>query len=603
MAAIWADLLRLERVGVYDNFFELGGHSLLAVRLGFPGAQRFSVDLPLATLFAGPTIAELAQHIEAAQRGETDDQPQEIPLVEELASSLLAPSVGQGQSLAPLRTGGSAPPLFCIHGLGGHIAAFLPLARGLAQGRPVYGLQGQGLDPGQQPHDRIEDMAAFYLREMREVQPRGPYLLAGWSMGGLIALEAAQQLAAGGEEVSLLAMFDTYLSMPEFEKLDLNEQSVMRWIAPQLNLSARELKKLPLEQQWERIAEQANLAEGIGVAEIRRMAAVCKAHLAACRPLPTAALPGSRRAVPGRGGTRPAGTAVEIALPAVASGARAGQSLQHVAQAERGRVGGASGPISGRGGRREPNEHPMKLILFLLRASWRVVLLAALVGGVSGAASVGLVAMILHTLDTVEKANAAASAELVGLFAALCVVILLTQIGSQVLLSRLTQTSIAQLQMGLCRRILESPLKHLEEIGTPRMLASLTGDVSVVSQAMNGVPVLGVNVVILVCGAVYLGWLSPSLLLGAIVFCVLGMASYWYSAGFAQRYVDRAREEQNTLQQRIQELIEGVKELKMHHARRREFVDEVLQSAETSARRSQFIGDCSATTRRSPGGV
>ncbi len=69
----------------------------------------------------------------------------------------------------------------------------------------------------------------------------------------------------------------------------------------------------------------------------------------------------------------------------------------------------------------------------------------------------------------------------------------LTQIVSQVLLSRLTQTSITQLQMGLCRRILESPLKHLEEIGDHRMLASLTGDVGVISQAMNGVPALGVN--------------------------------------------------------------------------------------------------------------
>jgi putative ATP-binding cassette transporter len=233
----------------------------------------------------------------------------------------------------------------------------------------------------------------------------------------------------------------------------------------------------------------------------------------------------------------------------------------------------------------------MKLILFLLRASWRVVLMAALIGSLSGAASMALVAMILHILGSVEKANAATSAELVGLFVALCVVILLTQVASQVLLSRLTQTSIAQLQMGLCRRILESPLKHLEEIGSPRMLASLTGDVSVVSQAMNGVPVLGVNIVILVCGAVYLGWLSPGLLGGALAFCLLGMASYWYPSRFAQQHVDRGREELNTLQERIQELIEGVKELKMHYARRRQFVDEVLQSAETSARRSQFIGD------------
>jgi thioesterase domain-containing protein/acyl carrier protein len=282
LAVIWAELLQVERVGVHDDFFALGGRSLPAVRLMARVREAIGVDLPVAALFTGPTIAELAERIEAARRGKTKEKRQEVPLVEELASSLLAPSTGQTQSLAPLRTGGAAPPLFCIHGLGGHIAAFLPLARGLAQGRPIYGLQGQGLDPGQQPHDRIEDMAAAYVREIRGVQSRGPYLLAGWSMGGLIALEAAQQLIADGEEVSLLAMLDTYLSMPEFEKLDLNEQSVIRWIAPQLNLSTRELQKASLEQQWERIAEQANLADGIEVAAIRRMAAVCKAHLVAC---------------------------------------------------------------------------------------------------------------------------------------------------------------------------------------------------------------------------------------------------------------------------------------------------------------------------------
>jgi len=282
LAAIWTELLSFERVGLHDDFFALGGRSLPAARMMARAREATGVDLPVAALFAGPTIAELAERVEATRRGETGGPPQEMPLVEELASSLLAPSTGQAQSLAPLRMGGGSPPLFCIHGLGGHIAAFLPLARGLAQGRPVYGLQGQGLDPGQQPHDRIEDMATSYVREIRGAQSHGPYLLAGWSMGGLIALEAAQQLLAAGQEVSLLAMFDTYLSMPEFEKLDVNEQSVIQWIAPQLNLSTRELKRLSLDQQWERIAEQANLAEGIEVAAIRRMAAVCKAHLVAC---------------------------------------------------------------------------------------------------------------------------------------------------------------------------------------------------------------------------------------------------------------------------------------------------------------------------------
>jgi putative ATP-binding cassette transporter len=230
----------------------------------------------------------------------------------------------------------------------------------------------------------------------------------------------------------------------------------------------------------------------------------------------------------------------------------------------------------------------MKLIVFLLRASWRVVLAAGIVGGISGAASVALLALINYVLF----GNAQTSpAMLASLFAVLCIVILTTQIVSQILLSRLTQTSIARLRLGLARRILESPLKHLEEIGTYSMLASLTNDVGVVSQAMNGVPVLGVNLVILACGSIYLGWLSLGLLAGALSFCIFGVASYWYFSRFAQRYIERAREAQDLLTKRIEELIEGIKELKMHHARRREFLDDVLRPAEWAARNSQFIGD------------
>jgi thioesterase domain-containing protein len=184
-------------------------------------------------------------------------------------------------SLAPLRTGGTEPPLFCIHGLGGHVAVFLPLATALAEGRPVFGLQGRGLDAGQTPHDRIDAMAGAYIDDIRTIQPAGPYLLAGWSLGGLIAIEAAHQLLAAGDQVALLAMFDTHLSAADFEKLDLDGESVLPWIAPQLNLSAKELQKLPLEQQWERIADQAKRVDGVGIVEIQRLAEVCKAHLVA----------------------------------------------------------------------------------------------------------------------------------------------------------------------------------------------------------------------------------------------------------------------------------------------------------------------------------
>ncbi len=125
---------------------------------------------------------------------------------------------------------------------------------------------------------------------------------------------------------------------------------------------------------------------------------------------------------------------------------------------------------------------------------------------------------------------------MVLLFAALCAVVLVTRIGSQVLLSRLSQGSISRLRVGLCRRILDAPLQHLEEIGTHRLLASLTGDVTIVARAMNGIPALGVNLVILACGTVYLGWLSPSLMLASVGFAVLGVSSFHFSARRAKKY-------------------------------------------------------------------
>jgi len=221
--------------------------------------------------------------------------PEDLPLVDEFVASLMTPSMtsGSGQKLlVPLQTGGKSAPLFCIHGLGGHVAAFMPLARELSDGRPIYALQGRGLEPGQTPHDRIEAMAEAYLGEIRDVQPEGPYWLCGWSMGGLIALEAAHRLTDAGQDVALLALFDTHLSMAEFAKLDIDERSIVRWIAPYLNLSLAKLQEMTLDRQWEEIAQQAKLAGGIEAAEIRRLAQVCKAHLDATTNYRPRAYPG-----------------------------------------------------------------------------------------------------------------------------------------------------------------------------------------------------------------------------------------------------------------------------------------------------------------------
>jgi thioesterase domain-containing protein/acyl carrier protein len=281
LAQIWQEVLGLDRIGVHDDFFAVGGHSLLAVRMMVQARAAFGAALPVAAVFLAPTIAELAERIEAERRGEIETGSQEMNLVDELAAGLLQPPSGGGESLVPLRTDGVGTPLFCVHGMGGHVASFLPLAKGLSPARPVYGLQAQGLAANQSPHNRIEAMADFYLREIRQVQPRGPYLLAGWSMGGLIALEVAQRLIAAGDNVDLVAMLDTYISAEEVSPQDMSENSLMCWLAPHLDIPLAELQQLPADQQWEWIARQAKLGNGIGAAEIRRLADVCRAHVAA----------------------------------------------------------------------------------------------------------------------------------------------------------------------------------------------------------------------------------------------------------------------------------------------------------------------------------
>lgn len=185
LAAIWAEVLGLKVVGADDNFFELGGHSLLAVLLFSRIFKYFGKRLPLATLFQAPTVAQLAAVIE--QNG---------------------PPVWS--SLVPIQPAGSQLPFFCVHAKGGNVLEYYDLARHLGTDQPFYGLQSQGLDNQADAHTCIAEMAAHYLKEMREIQPVGPYFVGGRSMGGTIAFEMACQLQASGEEVGLLALLDTY---------------------------------------------------------------------------------------------------------------------------------------------------------------------------------------------------------------------------------------------------------------------------------------------------------------------------------------------------------------------------------------------------------
>ncbi len=231
----------------------------------------------------------------------------------------------------------------------------------------------------------------------------------------------------------------------------------------------------------------------------------------------------------------------------------------------------------------------MKLVLFLLKASWRTMLSASVIGGISGAASVAM--FIFCVLRGLREAGTS-PASVVGLFVALCLTIFLTRIVSQVLLSRLTQGAAVRLRLGLCEKILASPLARLEEIGLPGMFVALNGDVNMITRALNGVPMLVVNAVTLAGGFIYLGVLSLPLLGAVVLFWLIGVASYCYVWAIARPHLRRTREAEGVLAQHFRELIDGVKEMKMHQSRRTEFVERALRPALDSVSHAKVVCDC-----------
>jgi len=185
LASIWAEYLGVKKIGVHDNFFELGGHSLIAVKVMGRIERETGTRLPLATLFEAPTVEKLAQCF-APGKSITWD------------------------SLVPIKPKGNKMPLYMVHGAGLNVLLFNTLAANMSPDQPVYGLQAKGLDGIDEPLDKIEDIAAHYIAAIMEQNPNGPYALAGYSFGGIIAFEMARQLEALGKDVKMLAMFDTY---------------------------------------------------------------------------------------------------------------------------------------------------------------------------------------------------------------------------------------------------------------------------------------------------------------------------------------------------------------------------------------------------------
>jgi putative ATP-binding cassette transporter len=229
----------------------------------------------------------------------------------------------------------------------------------------------------------------------------------------------------------------------------------------------------------------------------------------------------------------------------------------------------------------------MNLIYFLLRSSWRMVAIAVVTGFLSGGSSAALIALISRA---VSQDSTLSLTTLFWGFLGLAIVALITSIISQVVLIRLSQDAIFQLRLRLSRQILASQLSHLEQLGTPRLLATLTEDVQAVANAVFVVPFMCIDLAIVAGCFFYITWLSwvVSLMIFAFSGVALGSCQWLLKRG--GKLLALAREEQDSLFTHFRTLTEGVKELKLHSPRRQVFLSEDLQSTATEFRRHNVQG-------------
>ena len=238
VATIWKESLNIEKIDIFCNFFEMGGHSLIAVRVMSKLEKETGKRLPLSALFEHSTIEKFAK--------------------------LLNTNKTHSDCLVPLKPNGNKVPLFMIHGAGLNVLNFVNLSNHFDKDQPVYGIQGtaKGYDEW---YESIEDMAAHYIDAIVKINPNGPYALAGFSFGGVVAFEMTRQLKEQGKTVSLTALLDSYLDSSYYYKtyqqkklmryydinrrrLDFLKEMLLSWKAFKYRINAK--KEYILEQHF-----------------------------------------------------------------------------------------------------------------------------------------------------------------------------------------------------------------------------------------------------------------------------------------------------------------------------------------------------------------
>jgi thioesterase domain-containing protein len=227
--------------------------------------------LPLAALFQQPTVEHLAHLLRDPDR----------PAAE--------------STLVLLQPEGTGRPFFAVHPAGGTVFCYQQLAANLGPERPFYGIQAVGLDGLRPPHDNAEQMAEHYASAIRSVQPHGPYLLGGWSLGGNLAFEVARQLNQQGEPIGLLALFDSGAMPPDREPTEEDFLPVIMGLFPDIDVTLQQLRQMTprehLEYFWQRAARAGVMLPGGDLEAAERVFEVFKSNLQAMwqyRPKPYA---------------------------------------------------------------------------------------------------------------------------------------------------------------------------------------------------------------------------------------------------------------------------------------------------------------------------
>ncbi|MBD2607678.1 cyclic peptide export ABC transporter [Scytonema hofmannii FACHB-248] len=229
----------------------------------------------------------------------------------------------------------------------------------------------------------------------------------------------------------------------------------------------------------------------------------------------------------------------------------------------------------------------MNLISFLLRSSWGMVAIAISTGLLSGGSSASLIALISHA--TSNNATSRLTSIAWG-FIGLATVALITSIISQVMLIRLSENAVLQLRMSLSRQLLASSLSHLEKLGNPRLLATLTEDVQAVANAVQKLPFFCVDIAIVAGCLLYITWLSWQVLLMVVVFSILAIASCQWLLQRGRHFLSLARDDQDLLFKHLGTITQGIKELKLHYNRRQVFLTQQLESTATTFRNHNIRG-------------